>query len=87
MNWLDLKYQGILQDILLEGKEKGDKTDLKFHLSFQLDMPLLVTFKTRCYVISNCKIQQKRKREIRGKREEETILSEKFPKFSNQNLD
>ena len=26
MNWLDLKYQGILQDILLEGKEKGDRT-------------------------------------------------------------
>ena len=26
MNSLDLKYQGILQDILLEGKEKGDRT-------------------------------------------------------------
>ena len=26
MNWLDLKYQGILQDILLEGKEKTDRT-------------------------------------------------------------
>ena len=26
MNSLDLRYQGILQDILLEGKEKGDRT-------------------------------------------------------------
>ena len=26
MNSLDLRYQKILQDILLEGKEKGDRT-------------------------------------------------------------
>lgn len=49
MNSLDLKYQGILQDILLEGSEKTDRTGTGFGRQIRHDMsegfPLLTTKK------------------------------------------